>query len=389
MDMFTIQRLGLMSFLGTAVMVGACGNTVTGQAARTADDRSPKAEVWSARTSRQTETAIKFVRWVDPQERSFSVEVPAGWRVEGGVHWLSEIDPQAFVRVQSPDGKVRLFLGDPDLLTRQVPNQWSRMQTGVSEGKVFRTPTGGPALLQRFMTGAQYAKAHAAWRVCPQPVVVSSKDIPDVSRTLTQAIGEEARKWGATATANAGEIGFTCGTTQGAVFAATVLAAGRGAPMQMWMIYKLAGFESADPARSMEARYIMDHMQATLTTDPQWTARLEQRTREVTGAVISMQNAALQAQLAASRRQNETLAKLNHPNTFSPSSSSSSHGGGSTEGVNTILGTKRMCDAIGRCSTVSNDADEYYVDHGGNFRPGPAGGGPPDNSGVWSKAYIQ
>jgi hypothetical protein len=51
------------------------------------------------------------------------------------------------------------------------------------------------------------------------------------------------------------------------------------------------------------------------------------------------------------------------------------------------MGTVHVCDAIGRCATVSNTADSYYMDHSGNVRAGSAGGGAPDNSGVWSRLY--
>lgn len=57
--------------------------------------------------------------------------------------------------------------------------------------------------------------------------------------------------------------------------------------------------------------------------------------------------------------------------------------------VNTTLGTKEVCDAIGRCKSVSNDYDTLYMDHSGNVVPGRAGGAPPDNSGVWSPTYTQ
>ncbi len=328
---------------------------------------------------------VKFVNWVEPKEHSFSVGVPAGWQLDGGLNWLSQIDPQGYVRVQSPDGKLQIFMGDPELLGRQVPNGYSRLQTGAAEGQVFRTPAGGPAKMQRFLTGTQYAKEHVTWRLCPNPTWVAERELPDVSRALTAAVEPEARKYNATVTASAGETSFTCGNIQGAVFAATVLGSSRGGPVQAWFVYKLAGFRSADPLRSMQARYIMEHMLATVTPNQAWTDALDRRTLQVTGAVISMQNAATQAHLAASRRQNDTLARLNHPNpgvNVRP-------GERRPTSVNSILGTKDVCDAIGRCKTVSTDSESAFMDHSGNVREGRAGGAPPDNSGVWSPTFVR
>jgi hypothetical protein len=238
------------------------------------------------------------------------------------------------------------------------------------------------------MTGVQYAKRHATWRFCQSPTWVAEKDLPDLSRDMAAAIAPEARRYNVVVNANAGEVTYTCGTTQGAIVATTITA-GQGTPIQIWSVYRVAGFESADPLHSMETRYIMEHLMASFVVDPAWNAALERRTMELTGAVISMQNASTQAALAASRQQNETLARLNHPNTFVPNRSASGAGGGSGSGrdVNTTLGTAHVCDAIGRCATVSTSADSHYMDHNGNVRAGTASGGPPDNSGVWSKLY--
>jgi hypothetical protein len=331
---------------------------------------------------------MRFVRWVEPKEHAFSVEVPQGWSVEGGVNWLSQIDPQSFIRLQSPDGKIQAFLGDPELLTRQVPTAAGRMQAGVREGEVFRTPTGGPAKLERYSPGAQYAKQHASWRLCRNPSWVSAEEQAEVSQAMAAAIAPEARKWNLQMriNANAGEATFTCGVAQGAVSATTIIA-GEGGPIQIWSVYRVAGFLSNDPLRSMDARLVMEHLMASLVIDQNWQAALDRRAMQLTGSVISMQNAATQAALAASRQQNDTLARMNHPNTFSPSSSSHGSSSGSSSSRYSSSGNARVCDAIGRCASVSDTGDSYYMDHSGNVRPGPAGGGPPDNTGVWSRLY--
>lgn len=331
---------------------------------------------------------IRFYRWVEPKERSFSVEVPRGWSVEGGVNWLSSIDPQNFVRLQSPNKKITVFLGDPQLLSRQVPTQMGRMQTGVNEGQIFRTPSGGPALLERYRSGQDYAKQHVAWRLCKNPQWVVAEDKPELSRAMAAAIHSESRKYNLAANSSAGEVTYTCGTMQGAVNATTFIV-GEGGPIQVWGIYRIAGFQSGDLLHSMEARYVMEHLLASFTVDQAWNANLERRTRELTGSVLSMQNASTQASLAASRQQNETLSRLNHPNAGVPSRSTARIGGSRASGrdENVTLGTARVCDAIGRCKTVSNTADSYYMDHSGNVRAGSAGNAPPDNTGVWSRLY--
>ena len=336
---------------------------------------------WSTSRADAATADVRFVMWVEPKEHAFSLEVPADWRLEGGLNWLGPIDPQAYVVVTSPDVKLRVFVGDPELLTRQVPSATTRLQTGASEGQTFKTSTGSPALVQRFLTGPQYARQHVSWRLCRSPVWVAQQESPELSRAVTGAVAPYARSYGASVQASAGEVSYMCGAAQGAVFAATMITSSKAGPIQVWMVYRVAGFQSTDPLR-----YVMEHMLATVRLDPRWNAAVEDRARRLTGMVISMQNAATQAALAASRQQNETLARLNHPNPGVPRRTA---GGGSSSGVNTILGTRHVCDAIGRCQTVPIGDGNVFVDHSGNFRTGPASGGPPDNSGVWSPAYPQ
>jgi hypothetical protein len=159
-----------------------------------------------------------------------------------------------------------------------------------------------------------------------------------------------------------------------------VLVRSPATPLQFWAVLTVAEFVASDPARTMQARYVMEHMVATLKKDPAWISAWEQRVRQTTGAVISMQNAATQTALRAARNANDTLSRLNHPN---PGVGRPADRTGSR--VNTILGTRDVCDAIGRCKNVSNDAETVFIDHGGNVAPGRAGGAPPDNSGVWSQ----
>lgn len=336
----------------------------------------------------QGTAGIRFVKWTEPKEHSFSLEIPSGWSVESGVNWLGQIDPQRYIRLQSPNKKITVFFGDPELLIRQVPTAAGRMQAGnVKEGQVFRSPSGGPAMLQRFMTGEEYAKAHTTWRTCPSPNWVMSREDQEMSRAMADAVAPEARRFNLVPEVRSGEATYTCGKMQGATQATTILI-GKGGPIQMWMVYRVGGFLSNDPLQSMQARYVMEHVAATFKDDPRWIAEVDRRATELTGAVMNMQNAAVQASLAASRQQNETLSRLNRPNTYSPSSRARSSGSSASgKDVNTTLGTARVCDAIGRCSTVSTSSDSHYMDHSGNVRSGTTSGAPPDKTGVWSRLY--
>jgi hypothetical protein len=328
--------------------------------------------------------AMTFVKWTDPTEQAFSVEVPKGWQVSGGVHWNGPTDAKGFLRAKSPDDKVQVFIDDPEILPRQVPHP-AYAQLGYVEGRVIQSPA-GPVMIQRFHTGSQFAQQYASQRLCKTPRWVKVDEMSSLSQSITNSILPEAQASGAIARASAGEASFQCNDIQGYVFATTVLVSSQTGPIQLWAVYKLSGFLSNDPGRSMQARYVMNHIMATWTTNKSWDEAYKRKIKDVTGRTLAMQNALVaQIQRNAARSASNDLARLNHPNqgvNVRPGERKSSS-------VNTILGTKEVCDALGRCKNVSNDYDTYYMDHSGNVSPAQPGGAPPDNSGVWSPMYTQ
>jgi len=136
----------------------------------------------------------------------------------------------------------------------------------------------------------------------------------------------------------------------------------------------------------MLGRYVMEHTMETWAVDPEWERAYQRRINDVTGQVIGMHNAlSAQPRRFSAQSASSTLGQLNHPNPgvhVRP-------GERRPTSINTTLGTKQVCDAIGRCQSVSTSNDAYFMDHSGNVRVGRAGGAPPDNSGVWPQTYTQ
>ncbi|MGH9355615.1 MAG: hypothetical protein ACRD10_05740, partial [Terriglobia bacterium] len=79
--------------------------------------------------------------WVDPTEHAFTVKVPAGWRVTGGTHRNSPIDARNWVKAESADGKIKVWIDDPSILPRQAPHPFY-YRLGWYEGRVVQSPAG-------------------------------------------------------------------------------------------------------------------------------------------------------------------------------------------------------------------------------------------------------
>jgi hypothetical protein len=95
-----------------------------------------------------------YVRWSDPMEGAFTVEVPEGWIVQGGTLRVPG-GRHGEVEMTSPDGAVFISSGDdyPEFL--EPSNHWA--QQGISEGGQVTVPyTNIGVPVRRYMPGAQF-----------------------------------------------------------------------------------------------------------------------------------------------------------------------------------------------------------------------------------------
>jgi hypothetical protein len=53
--------------------------------------------------------------FTDPAEHAFTIELPAGWAVDGGVRRVSDVYVPYWVRAVAPNGAIEIFFGDPDV----------------------------------------------------------------------------------------------------------------------------------------------------------------------------------------------------------------------------------------------------------------------------------
>src|SRR6202049_5256822 len=68
-----------------------------------------------------------FVPWREPNEGRFSLDVPRGWKVGGGILRRTPVDVRSAVNAVSPDGAIRVVIGDDDLVARREPDAAQRV----------------------------------------------------------------------------------------------------------------------------------------------------------------------------------------------------------------------------------------------------------------------
>jgi len=107
------------------------------------------------------------VSWMtvrDTVEQAFSIDVPRGWKAQGGLLRKGPLDPRVQIDMASPDGRIVMRVGDWAVPPFTVPTgQMERL--GFTEGKVYapgHPPTA--TIIARYRSGLDFAAFYARVR---------------------------------------------------------------------------------------------------------------------------------------------------------------------------------------------------------------------------------
>jgi hypothetical protein len=328
-----------------------------------------------------------FVTWKDPRENAFQVGVPKGWQVSGGMVRTNTVEAHAVIHVQSPDGKIQIFYDDPDVHPRQVPDQLTQFG-GLREGQTMKGAWGGPVLLARYVTGAQFAQQYTQGKLCRQPMITESMDLRGPTTQMNKAIAPYAAQQRSAAQASIGEVTFRCGNSAGYVLANTLFARPAAGPgVTMWFVYQLGGYQTSDPQQAGLAFYVLNTMFETFKTNPEWEARVSKEVQDLTGAVTKMQKAMAQSIAQYGQRQASAASAggFNHPNTGELPTDLRKKWAIEDESAqkrsDATLGQTWMHNETGGNVRVDNSITNWWQGPNGVPVPGPESGAPPPGGG--------
>src|SRR5216683_6660628 len=134
--------------------------------------------------------AIDFVTWREPNEGAYTLGVPRGWKISGGIWRRTPVDVRSALNVVSPDEAIHLFIGDYDLIARREPDAATRI-AGLQEGQVY-----SETLIGRYLTGAQFAQGYPAWKLCRQPQIIQSGILRRETETVNAQVAHYGRSMG-------------------------------------------------------------------------------------------------------------------------------------------------------------------------------------------------
>ncbi|MFH0963146.1 MAG: hypothetical protein V2A58_03945 [Planctomycetota bacterium] len=229
---------------------------------------------------------LSYAKWQDPVESAFTVELPKGWKIEGGLIRRSAVDPRVVFRATAPDETAVLFCGDAEVPAFTEPTPTLAM-AGFVEGSTYSPGYGEVWLVARYRTGEEFAREYVSGRIAPlfeNLSVTGVKARPDVAQAIQAVYG----RFGGTpyTQLTCGEATFTCAkggrALVGYCFAGTQIT--RISGTGIWKAEHLIGY-LAVPEKEEVARQAMGHVVKTFAPNPQWVAMQQGLTANVSKIV--------------------------------------------------------------------------------------------------------
>ena len=296
--------------------------------------------------------SVTFVRFQDPNEGAFSLDVPQGWRVNGGLVRKAPVDVRSQVLAVSPDNQIVLRIGDADIPPYVIPTPLLA-QTGFREGSWYSPGYGVQMQVLRYMGGQQFA---AFWvntkisGVCGNLQMMSGRPLPQTVQAMNAIMARHGSGY-VRQRLDAGDVAFRCQQgpmpMAGYLFAAT-LATGTAEGAGTWNVDQLQGYLAA-VERAGEAQAILSRMVESVRLNPAWV-RMQQN---ITGNVSS-----IVAETGAH------VAKVISESYWNRQSSEAEM---SRRRSNQILGVEDVRDPVtGRDLKVESRSNYYWIDPRGN-----------------------
>jgi hypothetical protein len=296
---------------------------------------------------------VGFVPFRDPSEGAFTLEVPQGWRVSGGLVRKASVDVRSGVVASSPDNQVHVRLGDVELPTFSIPTPMM-LQLGFREGSPYSPGYGVTMIVMRYLPGEQFARYWVTARVgpvCGGIQLVSSQPLPQTVQAMNAIMVRNGSPV-MSQRLHAGDAAFRCQQNQapavGYLFVATLLTAGNDGG-GIWNVDQLHGYLSP-PDRAGQAQAILAHMLASIRLNPEWV-RMQQNITASTSRIVA-----------------DTSAHISKVVSDSYWSRQASQAEISRKRSNQILGVEDVRDpATGRELKVESGSNYYWIDPRGNI----------------------
>ena len=216
---------------------------------------------------------LDFVRWHDPSENAFSLDVPRAWRVNGGLIRFAPTDTRHGVELVSPDGKIRVQHGDAQVPGFVTPTPMG-MSMGLTEGRWYTPGYGVNLMVRRYVPGVYFVAEYVQNRfgqTCSGLTFAERRERPDFASLFNEYFVQH----GLSLQDTVGEVIFTCTANgepmRGHYFAATALGMVGADGGALWHMDRLNGYLASEGKADI-AEAVLERSFTSFETNPQWYA---------------------------------------------------------------------------------------------------------------------
>jgi len=204
---------------------------------------------------------IQYTKFVDPKEGAFSLDVPAGWSVEGGMERPMSVDLRPWVKAVAPGQKMMIFIGDASIKPRYLPSK-TLSWTGFHPGSDYSPGNGLQTKVLYYQKADKFIQDYARSRLgkqCDTLELETIKHLPDLALAINGTAGVVASD-AATAKYN-----FSSKGVQGVAYFLAATKAGK----EMWWVSLCSGL-LADGSCEKQALEVFTRMYQSWEFNPQW-----------------------------------------------------------------------------------------------------------------------
>lgn len=238
------------------VFVFACSS-----AGSSANNASP-----SSTQAAKSAAGINWVHYNDSAEGAFSIDVPYGWQVQGGMYRFGYFDVRWMIDVRSLDAKIIFRLDDPDVPPYALPGP----HTGRDGDRYFK-PQQFQMIVSDFRDGKSYAELYAKHRFSSVCTKMTPR-APDWTPTMPPA-------WvGGTDEHNAGVVSYDCATSDGPRVVTVYVRNTLFRQSNFWVVDPVISV-IATPEGTPLAHSMIQHMIDSWRVNPQWNQYQQQMTQ--------------------------------------------------------------------------------------------------------------
>ena len=216
----------------------------------------------------QTSAAkLNWVSYTDNAEGAFSMDVPVGYEVQGGMYRFGYFDVRWMMEARSLDGKIIIRINDVNVPPYTMPGP----QTGREGSRNFR-PQQYQMMVARFRDGQNYAESYAKNRFSKTCTTMNPRTVawtPTFPAEMKDAPGTRFTD---------GSVSYDCDSSDGPRIADVFVHTNVNPEGTIWFALPVSIL--ASPDRAAFAHSMVDRMIGSWKKNPEWVQRQNQITQE-------------------------------------------------------------------------------------------------------------